>query len=184
MTEIEKIQYAKNFVDMMAKGINPLDGTTIPECDLLNNIRISRCMFFVSDILRQVIENDGIVSDKKNDNTPFSITSEQLAKYDYGTSPVSATEITRKIYSLVDNRDIKKITYKPLTSWLISVGMLCEKKNDEGKLRKYPTPEGEKIGITFERRTSYNGEYDVILYNKDAQKFIIDNIDAIIAKMN
>ena len=52
MTELEKIEYTKGFVDKLAEGINPIDGTPIAEDDLLNNVRISRCMYYVSDILR------------------------------------------------------------------------------------------------------------------------------------
>ena len=54
MTELEKIEYTKGFVDKLAEGINPIDGTPIAEGDLLNNVRISRCMYYVSDILRRV----------------------------------------------------------------------------------------------------------------------------------
>ena len=64
MTELEKIEYTKGFVDKLAEGINPIDGTPIAEGDLLNNVRISRCMYYVSDILRRVIENGGTESKK------------------------------------------------------------------------------------------------------------------------
>ena len=59
MTELEKIEYAKGFMDKLANGINPLDGTPIPDGDIVNNVRLSRCFFYVSDILRRVIENGG-----------------------------------------------------------------------------------------------------------------------------
>ena len=59
MTELEKMQRAKMYIDKMANGINPIDDTAAPENDVINNVRISRCFFYVSDILRQVIENGG-----------------------------------------------------------------------------------------------------------------------------
>ena len=34
MTELEKIEYTKGFVDKLAEGINPIDGTPIAEGDL------------------------------------------------------------------------------------------------------------------------------------------------------
>ena len=60
MTELEKIEYAKSFIDKLADGINPLDDTPLREEDAANNVRLSRCFFYVSDILRQVIENGGV----------------------------------------------------------------------------------------------------------------------------
>ena len=60
MTELEKIAYAKSFIDKLANGINPLDDTSIPEGDIANNVRLSHCFFYVSDILCQVYANGGI----------------------------------------------------------------------------------------------------------------------------
>ena len=45
MTELEKIAYAKSFIDKLANGINPLDDTPIPDDDIANNVRLSRCFF-------------------------------------------------------------------------------------------------------------------------------------------
>ena len=61
MTELEKTAYAKSFIDKLANGINPLDNQPIEETDIVNNVRISRCLFYVSDILRKVIEAGGVV---------------------------------------------------------------------------------------------------------------------------
>ena len=52
MTELEKIAYAKSFIDKLANGINPVDDSPVPETDIVNNVRLTRCFFYVSDILR------------------------------------------------------------------------------------------------------------------------------------
>ena len=66
MTELEKTKYAKSYVEQLANGVNPLTGSPIPEGDLLNNVRISRCLFYVADILRQVIEKGAWASLRRN----------------------------------------------------------------------------------------------------------------------
>lgn len=60
MTELEKIERAKMYMDKLANGINPIDESRAPNEDIINNVRLSSCFFYVSDILRQVIENGGI----------------------------------------------------------------------------------------------------------------------------
>lgn len=52
MTELEKIAYAKTYIEKLANGINPLTDQPVPDSDSINNVRISRCLFYVSDILR------------------------------------------------------------------------------------------------------------------------------------
>ena len=41
MTELEKLKRAKMYIDKMANGINPIDGATAPDEDVINNIRVS-----------------------------------------------------------------------------------------------------------------------------------------------
>ena len=45
MTELEKIKRAKMYMDKLANGINPIDETMVPDEDVVNNVRISRCFF-------------------------------------------------------------------------------------------------------------------------------------------
>jgi hypothetical protein len=54
MTELETIAHAKSYLEKMANGINPLTGEAVPETDLINQVRISRCLFFVSDICNNI----------------------------------------------------------------------------------------------------------------------------------
>ena len=47
MTEIEKIEYTKKFIDSLANGINPLDGKPIPDNDIMNNVRLKELINFL-----------------------------------------------------------------------------------------------------------------------------------------
>lgn len=42
MTELEKIERAKMYMDKLANGINPIDDTMAPDDDLINNVRLPR----------------------------------------------------------------------------------------------------------------------------------------------
>ena len=180
MTELEKIEYAKVFIDKLANGINPLDDSTIKEDDIVNNVRLSRCFFYVSDILRQVIENGGVVS-KRARGKKFSLNAEQLAKFNYSNISIPISEIAKRINALLEDDEMKKISHRDLTKWLISIGMLKEVARSDGKAMKQPTEQGESMGISTEQRTGQSGTYTVTLYNKEAQAFIIDNLEAVVA---
>lgn len=54
----------------------------------------------------------------------------------------------------------------------------------DGKRTKRPTKIGEETGISVEERMGNNGPYQVVVYNNDAQHFIIDNLDAILTAEN
>ena len=180
MTELEKIQYTKMFIDKLANGINPLDGTMIPDSDLLNNVRISRCMFYVSGILRRVIENNGITPKKAAHKLPFAITNEQLQNFPYSDVPIPLSTIVERINAMIDTDAMNKLTFKDIAEWLISIDVLKIDKNEDGKNVKRPTENAEPLGITLEERQGQYKVYHVVVYDRKAQELIIDNMDAIL----
>ena len=180
MTELEKIAYAKSFIDKLANGINPIDDSMIPDEDVVNNIRLSRCFFYVSDILRQIIDNGGIkpapaLREKKPKKQPFSLSPEQAAQFPYSDTPITITEILSRIDSIGAKEGVKHFPKRNLTNWLISLDLL-EVVKFNGTKAKRPTVSGKEIGISIEERNGQYGSYSVTLYNRDAQQFIIDNI--------
>ena len=179
MTELEKIAYAKSFIDKLANGINPLDDTPIPDDDITNNVRLSRCFFYVSDILRQVYENGGVIKPKRTPKIPFAVTLEQLEKFEYSADPIAVSEIAKRIYAMADNENMEKVSYRQINQWLLNIGMLYLHDFGGKKPVKRPTEEGNQIGITVETRMGRYGEYQVVLYNEDAQRFILDNLEAV-----
>ena len=181
MTELEKIAYAKSFIDKLANGINPLDDTPIRDDDIANNVRLSRCFFYVSDILRQVYENGGVTKPTRTPKIPFSISVEQLERFEYSLDPIPVSEIAKRIYAMADNENMEKVSYRQINQWLLNIGMLYLQDLGGRKPVKRPTEEGKQIGITVETRTGRYGEYQVVLYNEEAQRFILDNLDAVVA---
>ena len=181
MTELEKIAYAKSFIDNLANGINPLDDTPIPDDDIANNVRLSRCFFYVSDILRQVYENGGVTKPKRTPKIPFAVSLEQLEKFEYSVESIPVSEIAKRIYAMADNENMEKVSYRQINQWLLNIGMLYLHDFDGKKPVKRPTEEGNQIGITVETRMGRYGEYQVVLYNEGAQRFILDNLEAVVA---
>ena len=52
---------------------HPIDGSAIPDEDVVNNVRLSRCFFYVADVLRQVIVNGGVVPRKNPKKERFAL---------------------------------------------------------------------------------------------------------------
>ena len=187
MTELEKIAYAKSFIDKLANGINPLDDTPIPDDDIVNNVRLSRCFFYVSSILQKEIDRERSKQPKgkKSQRLPFSITQEQLEKFEYSSYPISASAIARKINWLVkediEEKKIEKFSYRKINYWLREIGMIEWREWDNGKSKRFPTPEGEAMGLVLEIWENYGRKSPVIYFSEEAQRFIIDNFEAVMA---
>lgn len=184
MNEIETIARAKMYIDKLANGINPIDDMPVGESDVVNNVRISRCFFYISDVLRQIIDNGGITPPKAVKKEKFYITSEALEAYQFSETAVPVSKIAESINAFIDETYMKKVSHKNINDWLISLGLLSVVTTPDGKNTKRPTERGTELGIFTEHRIGQRGEYDVNLYNINAQRFVIDNIDALVSFMH
>lgn len=184
MTELEKMQRAKLYIDKLAQGVNPLDDSVVPDSEVINQVRISRCLFYVSELLNQVIAREKRTTLRKSAKPakrPFSLPLEQRMCFPYSEAPVSISEITRLLNQLIDKETMVSLSYRTLTSWLLSLGMLTRIEEPQGKYALRPTPSGEELGISAVQRTGSRGDYIVVVYDQAAQHFVVENLDAALA---
>lgn len=183
MTELETLERAKMYLDKLANGIDPLSGREIPEGETVNQVRISRCLFYVSGVLEQLIQRGGLtppVKEKKEKKLPFSLDLARREQFAYSDGLISVSEIAARISALCGEENMRKLKYKSIITWLVGVGAL-EDVDVNGKIRRRPTAMGEQLGIHMERRLGQAGEYWAVLYDRGAQAFILDNLEAILA---
>ena len=184
MIELEKLAQMRSYLDCLAKGVDPTSGEILPEDTVLNNIQLSRCFFSVSDILRQVSENGGVIGQRRRVVLPpFSLQSDMHDQIGITTEPTMIKRFTDRINELVDASAMQKLKVTALTSWLVENGYLCEEVVNDKK-RKVPTKKGEELGILSEFREGQYGGYLAIRYSENAQRLLVSNLDQIIAISN
>lgn len=180
MTELEMINRAKTYIDKLANGVNPLTDEPVSENDIVNNVRISRCFFYISDLLRRFAEGGFPEAAKKGKKQPFIITEEQRKRFEFSETPISVSEIARRFNAAVNTEGVVQMRYSGITFWLIESGLLSVDRREDGREVKLPTAAGMELGISQEVRSGANGSYTVVVYNENAQRYIVDNIDAIL----
>ena len=184
MIDIEKLKSAKFFVDYLANGRNPFGGEELPTDDIVNDVRSARWLFYISGVLEEIIQNGAPTpapSATRIGKVAFYLTDEMKSNFAYSKAPITISEIVRRIVEIGPTDNVKKFPKAKLSKWLISIGVIEEFLNKNGRISKKPSKLGSEMGITQELR-AYNGKfYYIILYNEDAQRFIIDNLDAVFA---
>ena len=180
MTELEMINRAKTYIDKLANGVNPLTDEPVSENDIVNNVRISRCFFYISDLLRRFAEGGFPEAAKTGKKQPFIITEEQRKRFEFSETPISVSEIARRFNAAVNTEGAVQMRYSGITFWLIESGLLSVDRREDGREVKLPTAAGMELGISQEVRSGANGSYTVVVYNENAQRYIVDNIDAIL----
>lgn len=178
MTELETMQRAKMYLDKLARGIDPITDREMPEDAVLNNVRICRCLHYVSGVLEQVIANGGTVG--KREGIPFVIDRSRMAGIRLTDHPVSLTEFTGNIVACMGDPNMKKPSPKAITGWLIDRGLMALTTDAEGKQRRLPTDAGRRAGLSTAQRTGQNGEYTAVYYDANVQRLILDHLEEIL----
>ena len=190
MTELEIMQRAREYVEKLAKGIDPITGREVPEGEVINNVRVSRCLFYVADVLRQVIENGGVRAEreaapvravKRSEKAPFALSLEDRERYPFEDGPVTVSVVAQRLNGFIDQDAVQKLKTASITGYLMKTGLLAEEVKPDGTKVKRPTEAGRSLGISTATRTGMYGEYTAVIYDRDAQQFILDNLDAIAA---
>ena len=184
MNDIDVMKRAKQYIESLANGIDPLTGKELPDSDIVNNVRISRCLFYTSGILQKVIDNKGEVQREKlprSQRQEFSLTDEQALALKPDSSALFISKVVNIINAQIDDTAMKKLKSQTVNEWLMQKGLITE-VTINGKAHKNPTPAGESIGISLHSYfTSAGLPVKGCIYSPEAQQFIFDNIDEITA---
>ena len=175
MTEMETMQRAKMYMDKLAQGIDPITNQEVHDDSVLNNVRLARCFFYVSDVLGQVIANGGVIGGKPKLD-PFVIHMDQIEKVRISQEPVRVTQFVDMISEAADNPRMRKMRTTVITDWLMEKGFLEKQTDPDGKSRRVPTRNGLLIGLSVQTRQGQYGEYQSVFYNADAQRFVLDHL--------
>ncbi len=180
MYDFEKLKTAKAYIDRLANGIDPFSDKEMSGDAILNDVRLSRTFFLVSQVLGKVIEG-GDASQKPKKESFFYISEEQKASIPL-TSECYVSELVDRINAAAAPNNCKKLRQKWLSHWLMSKGFMTIYLDSDNKSRKKVTEAGEGIGISTSTKFGVNGPYFVTLLSRGAQSFILDNLDSIISE--
>lgn len=171
----DKLTKAKLYINSLAQGINPFNGEDIIDDSILNNGKVVRCFIYIADLL------DSLIKGKSPNNIHKSaeiIWNDSIKnKMVLSEMPLTISEIARNINSIFIEEGYKKLSYKYIQQWLFEQELLFI---DGTSNRKKPTEKGKEKGIYEELRTGSYGTYNVILYNNNAQVYILDNMNSIL----
>lgn len=181
MMQKERILNAKHCLDALALGLDPATGAELPDDSVLNRVELSRCFFFVSGLLQELLDNGGSVARRSGQKLPFALPAEQRAQFPLSERPMLISEICRILNEMADPFVYRQLRTTTITNWLLHAGFLEVSAREGGTPTRRPTALGRTIGLSAEERSGKRGTYTVTLYGPEAQRFILDNLDAMLS---
>lgn len=175
MIDMEKLITAKVWIEKLANGINPLNDELVKDDDLINNVHISRCLFYVTELLNEIKANTAV---GERDRKPFFLSSKDAANI-HTSTPNGIANFVRLVNGYIP-ADMKPLSAAQVIKWLRKEGVLQEVSKGNGHKTNLPTEKGNSLGINIEVQRNPDGiDYQRVVYSVDAQRFLLKNIESI-----
>ena len=178
--DMNKLENVILRINRIVDGYDPVSNQPAEMDTVLNNPEMIRCMFFVKNVLEEVRANGGQIGKtvRKSNKEPFPY--EILEAFCYREDQ-TITHLLAQIYAPLDGKNVKKIAPQTVTKWLKVAGYLTEEFSQAvKKMSTVPTEKGQMLGIYTELRNYSNNAYLAVIYNRQAQEFIVRNLEAIV----
>ena len=175
MIDISKLRTAQDWIEKLANGINPLTLEPVKEDDIVNNVHISRCLFFVSEMLGKVEPSESV---SRRGRRTFWMTTREAEQINV-LSPCGIAQFTKTVNEHIP-ADMKPLSVSTVIKWLRNNGYLYEANIDEKHKTNLPTEKGIQLGITVRIQQNPEGkEYQRVFYDISAQRVMLTNIESI-----
>ena len=206
MEEMDMVKRARQYLEALSTGMDPISKKQVPPGDTLLQPRLSRCFHYVSELLKG-IEKDPALLKRLADARPSHETKGNEKAYPYGAASsarmqeenklsapgsaenrkdgrLSLSKITENLRPLLGENPEMTLETSEITEWLLLSGYLCHiTRETDGAHRIVPTEKGEKLGITRVERTRQDGKlYHFNLYSQAAQDFIRQHLEDILSQ--
>lgn len=181
MNDYDLLLHAKDYIDQLAIGINPLTGEPVGEGDVVREERIARCLAYVSGVMQNVLnlaKADAPQAPRRKGGKLW-ITDEQKSRFPYREEGMTLKRIAQELNALAVDTEAR-FTRMKFMDWLVQKGML-EIAEEDHKKRRIPTEQGTAQGFLWIAASGPRGSYSFILCNVEAQKYIIDNLGELLS---
>lgn len=175
--DLRIVARAKEYMDALAKGIDPLSGEVIPEGEVVRQERLMKCFFYTSKVLDEVLKGKNEKNYVKKE--PFHPHLLDYSGFVFSKEPISISELVQRINDC-RSVDMQKLKRVGVVNWLVKQGYV-KRVEVNGSSRACLSEKSNTIGITEEIRSREDGgTYSVLLYSKEAQQFIVEHLETIV----
>lgn len=195
------IQHAKGYLDLLSKGIDPISQKEVDPASIVAEPRLQKCFAFVSDLLEELLANDGHVAlsydgvdappnasapqyELVRKKDPFRLSQEQRGRVMIAKGPVTPITFVNHINRVIDSEAMEKLSIKSINTWLLKNEYISQTKQPAviTKTVMKPMLKAADIGIEEAETTDpKTGEIKSrIVLTQKAQQFLLDNLDRIL----
>ena len=194
MNKTQIIGHSKNYMDMLAQGVDPISKEKIEADSVVLQPRMQKCFAFVAELLDELIKNNGFVAltseaavryEVVEKKSAFSLSEDQIHRISVSAKPITPNTFLNNINRVVDGKRMEKLSSKSINAWLLAQGYIIETKEPTmiNKTVRRTSERSSEIGIQEQEVTdAKTGEIKKqMVLTLQAQAYLLEHLDEIAA---
>lgn len=170
----DKTKKAREILDTITNGVNPITKEAIESDNFINDPRLSRCFIYVCEIL------DKVINDNENKKlTRFNITKKEKVLVRFPDYNIGISHFTKCINDVINLNISRNLSPYEFNKKLRESGLLAETIGESGKARSVLNGKSAQYGFEMEHRNVNGKEYDMIVINDYGKKYLLENLEKI-----
>jgi hypothetical protein len=194
MDKLQIIAHAKDYMDLLAQGIDPIQKEPIAADSVVLQARMQKCFAFVAQILDELMTRNGFVALNPQDadryeiiekKTPFSLNEEQLRRIPVSPTPITPTAFCNAINRVANGMKMENLSSKSLNAWLLAQEFIKESKEPATIRRtvRRLSEHSSEIGLQEQQRVdAQTGEIKKqLVFSLQTQTYLLAHLNEIAA---
>ena len=194
MNKTQIIGHSKNYMDMLAQGVDPISKEKIEADSVVLQPRMQKCFAFVAELLDELIKNNGFVAltseaavryEVVEKKSAFSLSEDQIHRISVSAKPITPNTFLNNINRVVDGKRMEKLSSKSINAWLLAQGYIIETKEPTmiNKTVRRTSERSSEIGIQEQEVTdAKTGEIKKqMVLTLQAQAYLLEHLEEIAA---
>lgn len=170
MKDLETIKNTQIVIENLANGVNIFTGEMAKDDDIINDVKISRCLFYVNELLKDLM-NDSMEPKKQKRirKSAFVYDEAIVSKVTIEQRGISLSQIAMNITVAYEGKC--KVVFNDLASLLYKKGILIDHDAKTPKLKAAPA--AKELGIWSELIHASSGDRLQTFYNENGQRYVL-----------
>lgn len=173
-----QLRVANDWMKCLARGYDPRTGEFLSGDTVIHDVEVTRCFYFLSEIIEELLSNS-VIMRKRIRIDDFYLTDDMKTTIQPVDCNVTVSTFIEAYNARIGELKMKKLQATKITNWLLKEDYLIAKTDERGKNYRIPSERGKEIGLSSEERSGQYGTYEIVLYSKEAQEFLIAHMEEI-----
>lgn len=178
ISEDQKLERAIEIMKLLTEGINPFTNEPYEEDSLINDPRMVRCLYYVTEVLEKYKAGSAPRYIPLKD-LPYYFPDEIMQKVKLTGDKIGVNTFAKCINEVTDPSRCKRLTGTVLNNQLKKMGILSEAEGTNGKHRTAINEQSALYGIES-ITVEFNGNtYEKLVFNEKGKEYLLGHLQEI-----